>query len=292
MSRRLLPGPATGRPARFVVTFVSGPFSAGPQIELPAGDVTVGVVRIGDTVRRPHQRSSPLVADYLRHLDSVGFHGAPRFLGVDALGRDVLSFLEGDVPGDPVEPWAARDEVLPSVARLLRRLHDASEGFAPEAKPVPSGRPPPTLPAGEARLVTHRDVTPQNTVFGDGEAVAVVDFDLADWSTRSLDLANTAMHWVPLCDPLDRRGSSYDGIDVAARVRMLLDAYGRDAVSPERLLDTAALRFTASYDVMHWNAQHLGGGWARMWDEGLGDVIRRRVRWFDTVRDVLAARLS
>jgi hypothetical protein len=75
-------------------------------------------------------------------------------------------------------------------------------------------------------------------------------------------------------------------------LRLLLDAYGRDAVSDQQLLASAELRFAASYDVMRWNAEHLGGGWARMWREGVGDVIRRRVAWYAAVREQLAAALA
>jgi Ser/Thr protein kinase RdoA (MazF antagonist) len=265
-------------------------FADGPEIELPAGDVTVGVVRIGDTVRRPHQESSGRVAQYLRHLEAAGFEGAPRYLGQDAQGRDVLTYLPGDVPGDPVEPWAARDDILPGIGRLLRRLHDASEGYLAAPHAAEPGRPRPRLPEGEPLIVAQRDVTPQNTVFRDGVAWGLIDFDLCDWTTRSVDLANTAMHWVPLCDPVDR-SPVHSGIDAGARLRLLLDAYGRDAVDVQQLLQAAALRFAGSYDVMRWAAENLGGGWARMWDEGAGDVIRRRVAWFDSVRDELAAAL-
>ncbi|GAB2466234.1 aminoglycoside phosphotransferase/kinase family protein [Jatrophihabitans fulvus] len=266
-------------------------FPDGPEIVLPAGDVTEGVVRIGDTVRRPHQDTSEQVAAYLAHLEHVGLDGVPRYLGRDHLGRDVLTFLDGDVPGDPVEPWAADDRVLPGVARLLRRLHDASEGFElPPVEPVP-GRPQPVFPQGEPLLVTQRDVTPQNTVFRDGEAWGLVDFDLSNWTTRPTDLANTAMHWVPLTDPSDRH-EVYDGIDVSARFRAMYDAYGRDRFDVDRLLAATRLRFAGSYDVMKWNADHLGGGWRRMWDEGLGDVLVRRLAWFDAVRDDLHAALA
>jgi hypothetical protein len=257
---------------------------------LPAGDVTVGVVRIGATVRRPHQESSARVAGYLRHLEGVGFEGAPRYLGQDAQGRDVLTYLEGEVPGDPVPPWAAADDVLPGVARLVRHLHDASEGYAPPARSMEGGRPQPLFPDDEPRIVAQRDVTPQNTVFRNGAAWAVIDFDLSDWTTRSVDLANTAMHWVPLCDPVDRADIHRD-VDAGARLRLMLDAYGRDAVGAEQLLHAAELRFAASYGIMRWSAEHLGGGWARMWDEGVGEVIRRRVGWFASVRDQLAAAL-
>jgi len=284
----MLPSSGTSR------CVVTATFPDGPEIKLPAGDVTEGVVRIGTTVRRPHQETSEGVAAYLLHLEQAGFDGAPRYLGRDAQGRDVLTFIDGDVPGDPVEPWAARDELLPSVGALLRRLHDASEGWQPPVPmgraPVP-GRPAPVMPEGEPQLIAQRDVTPQNTVFRDGVAVAVVDFDLSASTTRSIDLANTAMHWVPLKDPSDR-DPAFDGIDVARRVRLMLDAYGRDAVSVERFLEAAQLRFDAGYAPMKWNAENLGGGWKRMWDEGVGDVILRRAEWFRSVRDDLSRELQ
>ncbi|MDQ2750124.1 MAG: phosphotransferase [Actinomycetota bacterium] len=268
-------------------------FPDGPEIALPAGDVTEGVVRIGDTVRRPHQPTSAAVAAYLEHLASVGFAGAPRYLGRDNQGRDVLSFIDGAVPGDPVQPWAAADDLLPSVGQLVRALHEAAAGWEPSialAWPV-AGRPAPPLPEGEPRLVAQRDVTPQNTVFRDGAAVALIDFDLVGWTTRSVDLANAAMHWVPLCDPRDR-GPAYRDIDVGVRLRLLLNGYGTDAVSGQQLLDAAALRSGAAYESMRWNAEHLGGGWARMWEAGVGGVIQRRVAWFAAVRHQLAAALA
>lgn len=268
-------------------------FPDGPEIALPAGDVTEGVVRIGDTVRRPRQPTSTAVAAYLRHLESVGFSGAPRYLGTDARGRDVLDFVAGDVPGDPPEPWAAADAVLPGVGRLVRSLHDASEGWQPEVDfdTGVRGRPSAPLPEGEPRLIAHRDVTPQNVVFRGGEAFALVDFDLVNWTTRSVDVANTAMHWIPLSDPVDRP-AVYDGIDVARRLQLLLNGYGTDAVAARAVLSACAMRFAGLYDSMRWNAENLGGGWARMWDEGVGDKIRRRADWFTAVRPRLRAALN
>ncbi len=275
----MLPGTAPGRLRDMT-------FPDGPQIELPAGDVTVGVVRIGGTVRRPHQATSDGVAAYLAHLEAREFDGSPRYLGRDSRGRDVLTFLEGDVPGDPVNEWATVDAVLPGVARLVRCLHDASEGFEPGSRVIEPGRPVPQFPLGEPTIFSHRDVTPQNTVFGAGEAWGLIDFDLADRTTRSLDLVNTAMHWVPLCDPADR-AATYQAFDVGRRLRLMYDAYGRDLFDAATLLAAAELRFTDSYTLMRWAALNRGGGWARMWEHGVGEVIRRRIAWFADVRDEL-----
>jgi hypothetical protein len=65
--------------------------------ELLTGDgVTPGIVRIGDTVRRPLRPFSLTVQAYLAHLRDAGFTGAPLPLGIDEQGREVLSFVPGD----------------------------------------------------------------------------------------------------------------------------------------------------------------------------------------------------
>jgi hypothetical protein len=264
------------------------------EVELPRGDVTEGVVRVGDTVRRPHSDASEGVAGYLAHLESVGFDRAPRYLGRDDKGRDILTFLSGDVPGDNNPPaWATSTTALASVARLTRALHDASAGYRPARpiRPRDPSRPTPAFPAGEPRLISQRDITPGNTVFRNGEAWGLIDFDLSDETTRSIDLANTAMHWVPLRDPVDRRPTDVD-VDVGFRLRTMLDAYGQDKVPPGLLLEACELRFAGGYTAMKWAADNLGGGWARMWDEGVGEVSRRRVAWFATVREELATALG
>ena len=85
------------------------------EIPLAGGDVTEGVVRVGDTVRRPVGPHSPLVHALLAHLESIGFEGAPRFLGIDRNGREVLSYVDGEVAGRPRPPWIADEARLASV---------------------------------------------------------------------------------------------------------------------------------------------------------------------------------
>ncbi len=38
---------------------------------------------------------------------------------------------------------------------------------------------------------------------------------------------------------------------------------------------------TLSYERMPYNAATLGGGWARMRDNGVGGIIRRRGLWLE-----------
>jgi hypothetical protein len=57
----------------------------------------------------------------LRHLEGAGFDAAPRVLGIDGDGREVLTSIEGFVPYAPDVPamiWT--DEALAVAAQMLR----------------------------------------------------------------------------------------------------------------------------------------------------------------------------
>jgi hypothetical protein len=86
-------------------------------------------VRVGDTVRRPAGASRAAIRDLLLHLESVGFDGAPRHLGRDDQGREVLTWIDGDVPLRPYPAWAMTDRALADLGGLVRRLHEATATF-------------------------------------------------------------------------------------------------------------------------------------------------------------------
>jgi hypothetical protein len=65
---------------------MTGMATAPDEKPLPGGNVSASVVRVGDTVRRPAGFWSRSVDALLRHLNAVGYEGAPRSLGFDELG--------------------------------------------------------------------------------------------------------------------------------------------------------------------------------------------------------------
>ena len=141
---------------------------------LPGGFVTA-VVRVGDSVRRPPSPNAAFVHDLLDHLERQGWEGAPRFLGIDAEGREVLSFLDGHVAWAPDQPAeVGSDDSLAGVARLVRQLHDLTAG---------------TSLAGAAEVVCHNDLSPRNTVYRDQgrglRPVAFIDWDIAAPATAA-----------------------------------------------------------------------------------------------------------
>jgi hypothetical protein len=266
------------------------------ETPLAGGDVTEGVVRVGDTVRRPVGPHSPLVHALLAHLESAGFAGAPRFLGIDGSGREVLSYVDGEVAGRPRPPWIADETRLASVGRLVRGYDDAAASFIPPPEALPGaspGAPPgiPPAPAYPPELIGHLDITPENVVFRHGRAHALIDFDLARPATRADEMANVMLWWAPLCDPRDA-DPLLRHVDVPARARILADSYGMSGADRGRIVEVAVLRTRRSWHLMRWRAEHLGGGWQRMWDEGAGEVIKRREAWLDRHAATLAAALT
>jgi hypothetical protein len=199
--------------------------------QLGGGRMTSGILRRGDRVLRPMGPWSAAVHEYLRHLESAGFEGSPRVFGIED-GYEVLSYLDGDVPVDPgwepghgsrLPPYARTGLALCGAARLLRRLHLAAVGF----KPASTGYRFHPYPPGDGEIVSHGDLGPWNTVYRDGLPVAFIDWDAAQPVDPLTDLAGAAWAFVPLAPADQLTESGFDPVpDLAARLRMFLDAYG------------------------------------------------------------------
>ncbi|MFI0351058.1 phosphotransferase [Actinomadura sp. 9N407] len=258
------------------------------EVPLSGGEVTEGVVRVGETVRRPYGAHSPAVHGLLRYLEGVGFEGAPRVLGVDERGREVLSWVPGETPQRPLPGFAVTEEALRGVALLLRRYHEAVVSYeAPQGAPWDMAA---SRLDGEPELIGHCDVTPENVVFRGGVPVGLIDFDLARPTTRMYDVVTTLRHWAPIADPGDRDWRLCQ-VDVGRRVRLFCDAYGLDRDGRREVLPAARVRFERSYEAMRARAENEGGAWARIWRSGAGTRIRRAQDWLESNWDELDARL-
>lgn len=267
-----------------------------PEIPLLGGDVTEGVVRIGDTVRRTPVRGADYVHAVLDHLEAKGFDGAPRYLGVDARGREVLTFVEGEVAGRPHPAWVADERRLASLGRLLRAFDDAGRDFVPPPGVEPDPGPPelpglPPAPTAEPDIIAHLDITPENVVFRGGEAYALIDFDFVRPGTRVDELYSAMLWWAPLNEPEDV-DPALGKVDAFRRCRILADAYGMSEQDRVGLVEVAILRTRRSWHSMKRRAELDGGGWQRMWDEGVGDIIKRREAWLERNATNLTAALT
>uniref|UniRef100_A0AAU2VXS4 Aminoglycoside phosphotransferase family protein n=1 Tax=Streptomyces sp. NBC_00008 TaxID=2903610 RepID=A0AAU2VXS4_9ACTN len=220
------------------------------EVPLSGGRITSGVVRIGNTVRRPATGSSPFVAELLADLRRKGFSGAPRHLGLDRAGREILTYLPGQVPAR-FKRWA--DPQVAAAGCLLRAFHDATRG---------------SRLAGRHPVVCHHDPGPNNTVFVDDVPVAFIDFDTAAPGDPLEDLGYMTWTWCVSSKP-DAPPATVQ----AAQVRVLADAYGLDATARSCLVDAALDRQTRN---ARWWRGHLAGPPPHVADD---HEIAERVRW-------------
>lgn len=200
-----------------------------------AGGNTAPVVRVGDTVRRVAGPWTPQVAALMTGLRTAGVPGVPEHRGRDEQGREVVEYVDGDVPIYPMPPWLWDDAVLTDVGRAVRRIHDASADLG---LPLTGWRRPAVEPV---EVVCHGDVAPYNCVFVDRRLVALIDWDHALPGPRLRDLGAAAYRFVSLT-PVGHP----DGLDLPAaeqwrRVDVLCRAYGEVYAS----------------DVVEWAARHL-----------------------------------
>ena len=250
-------------------------------------------MRIGDTVRRPLRPFSLTVQAYLAHLRDAGFTGAPLPLGVDEQGREVLSFVSGEVARWPPPPEMAGEDVLVALARLVRSLHEASAGWVPPPGAVWGGSPASSgRVAGRAELVSHRDYALGNVVFRDGLPAALIDFDLARPTTRLYDIVNALWFWAPLKwgDPRDRPPALADA-DIPHRVAVFADAYGMTARQRAELAPLA-VDVARRYHQDSRASAELDPVWRKIWEDGGKDVLPRAEAWVREMAPAIAARLA
>lgn len=222
-------------------------------------------VRVGQTVRRVVGSSGQSVRELLLHLEAVGFDGAPRYLGNDEQGREVLSWMDGEVPLPPYPAWAMTDRALADLGALVRRLHEATTSFRPAgatdwatdwADPI------------SGQTICHNDLYPENVVFRDGRVIALIDFAMAAPGRRLWDVAIAAETWGPLGDPArrDQHPLDLDGIrrlGVLARGYMLAPDRGEelvDIIVEERAHSIANIRAEIAAGNESWIRNWAGTG--------------------------------
>jgi hypothetical protein len=242
------------------------------------------VVRVGDTIRRPPRPSTVAVRALLHHLEQVGFDGAPRALDTDAKGREVLTYVEGDVPLPPYPAWCMTDAALESFAGLLHRFHEAVASF--DASMVTGWELDWADPSGGA-VICHNDGFPENVVFRDGRAVALIDFDMAAPGRPFWELAIATQSWMPLQAPESREEATVH-LDAVARFGRFARTYG---VAPEEAGELVDVVFEERAQSIANIRREVASGdpiWIENWRAAGGDAgAARDDEWLAEQRPAL-----
>jgi tRNA A-37 threonylcarbamoyl transferase component Bud32 len=208
-------------------------------------------------VRRATSERTPWIHRLLTHLHEHGFDGAPRPLGIDDDGREILTYIEGETRRG-AEP---SDEALVEVMRLVRRFHDLTA----------------ELVDGEECAV-HGDLSPRNTIYRDGRPVALIDWDGVEPGRRIRDVSRACWQFV-------EHGEGVDPALAARRWRLMADAYGLEDRST--LVVEIIDRLDENADGIEARAAGGSAPHQRLVELGAPSHIRAVRDWAVTNRDAL-----
>jgi len=254
-----------------------------PRIAAPAFPTTVTMVatpapEVPDTaVPKPIHRGAvsqqapdPYTAAthaLLRHLEGVGFRGAPRSFGWDAEGRHLVEWVDGIRADHPQAPDEALDPQR--IGTFMREMHDALESFVPpEGVAWFEGLTP---PGGD--LIVHQDIAPSNIVLAPDGRLVAIDWDAAAPGTRLWDIAHAVHAFAPLV-----RGG-LDPEHAAERLARFADGYGLTEQQRIDLLPLLPIRPERMYEYLNQMRVSGQSPWVELWDRGAGTVWKSDAQW-------------
>jgi aminoglycoside phosphotransferase (APT) family kinase protein len=241
------------------------------------------IVRIGDTVRRPVTPWTPAVQTLLRHLEAVGFVPAPRVLGIDDEGREILTYVPGRSGPDG---WTmiVTDRGLERYARLLRTYHDAVRSFRPPAGTVWSYT---DEPLRDEQIICHGDFYPCNLVWRRGRPIGIIDWDQAGSGTIVDDVAYALEYAAPFRD--DEMAVRWLGYDAPperrARIERFAEAYG--LTSADGLVDRVIGRQRLTLERVRLIGERGHDPQATWVRSGYLDELESRAVWSERHRHLL-----
>jgi hypothetical protein len=195
-----------------------------------AGGWMSGARLVDGSIRRKTGPHTPFVHQLLRFLEDERFDGAPRVLGIDG-DEEVLSYLHGHVPVETAPERIAdvvfSDAGIRSAFTLIRRYHDVTAGCSL---------------TGDRDVVCHGDLSPWNTVYDHGGAIAFIDWDNARPGERCEDVGYAVWRYLMLGFP------AAPPLDVQRRqLRLVADTYG--TCQPSELIEFVADAQRSQHDA-------------------------------------------
>ncbi|BCB02573.1 phosphotransferase [Bacillus sp. KH172YL63] len=245
--------------------------------KLSGGNVS-SVYRLRDTVRRAVKPESGNIHQLLKHLERKGYNHAPKFLGIDERGREILSFIEGEGGNYPLKEYMWSDESLREIAKMMRLYHDAVSDF-----PVPDDWQPMDNTPDPVEVICHNDFAVYNIIYQNEKPAGIIDFDVAAPGPRLWDIAYTLYTCIPLSRHYHNEAGEavhYDeGKDAAGkkqRIEVFFEAYGMEGIE-NGFVEMVIRRLEGLCHYMKRKAAEGDSAFQKMIEEGHYDHYQKDI---------------
>ena len=234
------------------------------------------IVREADRVLRPGNAWTPYVHAFLKYLRENGVDNIPVPYGIREDGREVVSFVEGEVCPGPLPEALFNDTVLTEAAAWLRRCHDVGAAYVERL----TGKERWMLPARTpAEVMCHGDFAPYNVTFREGHVYGIIDFDTLHPGPRLWDFAYAAYRWTPFMAPSNPECRE-DLPGQLRRLRVFADGYGLSADERERLPEAMIERLRSLITYMRDEAAGGNEDMRKNIDAGHLALYERDIAYF------------
>lgn len=247
--------------------------------EMLTGGNVSNVYRSGDTVRRERKPESTELHKLLKHLENKGYTHAPKFLGIDEKGREVLSYIEGEAGNYPLKEYMWSNDALKDIAKMLRLYHDAVSDF-----PMQSFKPIDNTPK-PYEVLCHNDFAVYNIIYNHKKPVGIIDFDVAGPGPRLWDIVYTLYTCVPLSRHYHTEtgeavhyDTSRDANRIKQRVNLFFESYDMEGLE-EDYLEMVLLRLEGLCKYMTRKAKQGDRAFQKMIDEGHYEHYQKEIRF-------------
>ncbi|WP_026906992.1 aminoglycoside phosphotransferase family protein [Paucisalibacillus globulus] len=234
---------------------------------LTGGNVST-VYRLGDTVRRNLKADSPQIHKLLKHLENKDFNYAPKLLGIDGIGREILTFIEGEAGNYPLKEYMWSNNVLIEIAKMLRQYHDSVSDFSFDDSWEPLDNTPHPY-----EILCHNDFAIYNIIFNREKPTGIIDFDVAGPGPRLWDIAYTLYTCVPLSRVYHSEAGEavyYNSLKhvgrIKQRIKLFFEFYGEEIEND--YLEMVLLRLEGLCKTIKRKASEGDIAFQKMIDEG------------------------
>ena len=226
-----------------------------------------------DKVVRPSNPWTKYVHSFLNYMIDNGFENIPTPYGIDDNGNEIVSYVEGVVYNDGLPESLLCDDVIISVANLLRKYHDIGSGYIDKLTGDEEWMLEKRFPM---EVMCHGDFAPYNITFVDNEVSGIIDFDTLHPGPRLWDIAYAVYRWIPFVSP--KNPEYRDGLEEQIRkLKAFADAYGLNAEQKKTLPDMMINRIESLIAYMKEQADLGNEDFARNIAEGHMTLYQQEV---------------